>query len=84
MRTAVGLGTIHPVALPPKRRCQATWADHGETVLDVEMGSTGQMIDDVRLAVEGHKPISYTGRAGVMPTVEEIIEAAKKALKEGK
>lgn len=49
------------------------------------MSSTGQMIDDVRLAVEGHKPISYTGRAGgVIPTVEEIIEAAKKALKEVK
>ena len=43
------------------------------------------MIDDVRLAVEGQKPISYLGHAGgVMPTVEEMVEAAKKALKEGK
>ena len=41
------------------------------------------MIDDVRLAVEGQKPISYLGHAGgVMPTVEEMVEAAKKALKE--
>jgi 2-oxoglutarate ferredoxin oxidoreductase subunit alpha len=39
----------------------------------------------VRLAVEGQKPISYLGRAGgMMPTVEEMIEAAKKALKEVK
>ena len=47
------------------------------------MSSTGQMLDDVRLAVEGRKPIRYLGRAGgIMPTVEEIIEAAKTALKE--
>ena len=49
------------------------------------MSSTGQMIDDVRLGVEGQKPISFLGQAGgVMPTVEEIIEAAKNALKEVK
>jgi len=36
-------------------------------------------------AVEGRKPIHYLGHAGgVMPTVEEMVEAAKKALKEGK
>ena len=53
--------------------------------LDVEMSSTGQMIDDVRLAVEGQKPISYLGHAGgVMPTVEEMIESARTALKEVK
>ena len=33
----------------------------------------------------GRKPIHYLGHAGgVMPTVEEMVEAAKKALKEGK
>ena len=60
-------------------------ADHVKAFLDVEMSSTGQMIDDVRLSVEGRKPIHYLGHAGgVMPTVEEMVEAAKKALKEGK
>ena len=45
----------------------------------------GQMIDDVRLSVEGRKPIHYLGHAGgVMPTVEEMVDAAKAALKEGK
>lgn len=49
------------------------------------MSTTGQMLDDVRLAVEGQRPISYLGRAGgVMPTVEEMIESARKALKEVK
>ena len=49
------------------------------------MSTTGQMLDDVRLAVEGQKPISYLGHAGgIMPTVEEMIEWARKALKEVK
>ena len=47
------------------------------------MSSTGQMLDDVRLAVEGRKPVRYLGRAGgLLPTVEEIIESAKTAWKE--
>lgn len=84
----IKVGLFRPITLwpfPEKALRELTWADHVKAVLDVEMSSTGQMIDDVRLAVEGHKPISYTGRAGgVIPTVEEIIEAAKKALKEVK
>ena len=49
------------------------------------MSSTGQMLDDVRLSVEGQKPISYLGRAGgVIPTVEEMVDAARTALKEVK
>ena len=53
--------------------------------VDVEMSSTGQMIDDVRIALEGRKPLHYLGHAGgVMPTVEEMVDAAKKALKEVK
>ena len=59
--------------------------DHVKAILDVEMSTTGQMLDDVRLAVEGQKPITYLGRAGgIMPTVEEMIESARKALKEVK
>ena len=55
-----------------------------KVILDVEMSSTGQMLDDVRIAVEGRKPIRYLGRAGGMiPTVEEMAEAARAALKEG-
>ena len=58
---------------------------HVRVILDVEMSSTGQMLDDVRLAVEGRKPIRYLGHAGgIMPTVEEMIEAAKTALKEAR
>jgi len=82
------VGLFRPITLwpfPEKALRELTWSDHVKAVLDVEMSSTGQMLDDVRLAVEGHKPISYLGHAGgVIPTVEEMIEAAKAALKEVK
>ena len=58
---------------------------HVKHILDIELSSTGQMLDDVRLAVEGQKPISYLGHAGgVLPTVEEMVEAASGIMKEVK
>jgi 2-oxoglutarate ferredoxin oxidoreductase subunit alpha len=49
-------------------------------ILCVEM-SLGQMIDDVRLAVNGKCPVSFYGRTGGMvPSVEEILDAMKKAV----
>ena len=80
------VGLFRPVTIwpfPEKALHDLAAKDHVKAFLDTEMSSTGQMIDDVRLAVEGQKPIYYTGRAGgVIPAVEEIVEAAKKALKE--
>ena len=76
-----------PLCLSPTTEAlrKLSKADHVKAFLAVEMSSTGQMIDDVRLSVEGRKPIHYLGHAGgVMPTVEEMVEAAKKALKEVK
>ena len=80
------VGLFRPITIwpfPEKALHDLAAKDHVKVFLDTEMSSTGQMIDDVRLAVEGQKPIYYTGRAGgVIPAVEEIVEAAKKALKE--
>ena len=80
------VGLFRPITIwpfPEKALHELAAKDHVKIFLDTEMSSTGQMIDDVRLAVEGQKPIHYTGRAGgVIPAVEEIVEAAKKALKE--
>ena len=81
-------GLFRPITLwpfPEKQLHALAGEAHVKAILDVEMSSTGQMLDDVRLGVEGQKPISYLGRAGgVIPTVEEIVDAAKKALKEVK
>ena len=38
--------------------------------------SAGQMLEDVRLAVEGRCPVEFYGRmGGVMPLPDEILEA---------
>ena len=82
----VKAGLFRPVTLWPfPERALRNLADeaHVKVILDVEMSSTGQMLDDVRLAVEGRKPVRYLGSAGgLLPTVEEIIESAKTAWKE--
>ena len=39
----------------------------------------GQMVDDVRLAVNGKKPVHFFGRTGgVIPSVEEVVAETKK------
>ena len=46
--------------------------------LTVEM-STGQMVDDVRLAINGECPVHFYGRTGGMvPTVSEVINEIRK------
>ena len=43
--------------------------------------SMGQMVDDVRLAVNGKCPVRFFGRTGgVIPTPNEILQAAKDVL----
>ena len=84
-RQGVKAGLFRPITLwpfPEKQLHDLAGEDHVKVVLDVEM-SLGQMIDDVRLAVEGQKPVKFAGCAGGrIPSVEEIVEAAKNALKE--
>ena len=81
----VKVGLFRPITLwpfPEKALHDLAGNDHVKHILDIELSSTGQMIDDIRLAVEGQKPISYLGRAGgMMPSVEEMVEAVHKALK---
>ncbi|MDR2584634.1 MAG: 3-methyl-2-oxobutanoate dehydrogenase subunit VorB [Prevotellaceae bacterium] len=43
-------------------------------ILSVEL-STGQMVEDIRLSVEGKIPVDFYGRlGGVIPTPEEVLE----------
>ena len=40
--------------------------------------STGQLVDDVRLALEGRKPVEFFSRVGgVVPSAEEVLEAVE-------
>ncbi len=43
--------------------------------------NNGQMLEDVRLAVQGRVPIEFYNRmGGVVPNTEEIVEQVKKHL----
>jgi len=85
-KDGIKAGLFRPITLwpfPEQPLHELASQNHVKAFLDVEMSIDGQMIDDVRLSVEGQKPITYLGHAGgVMPTVEEMVESAQKALKE--
>ncbi len=68
-------GLFRPVTLwPYPSKALASAAARCRRVLVVEL-STGQMVEDVRLAVEGKVPVEFYGRCGGnVPSVEEINE----------
>ncbi len=71
-------GMIRPITLwPYPEKVIARAAETAGQFLVVEM-SMGQMVDDVRLAVNGKKPVSFFGRTGgVIPTPAEVLEQIK-------
>ena len=73
----VNVGLIRPITLwpfPKKAVYDAVMQDGVKSCLTVELNA-GQMVEDVRLAVNGAKKVEYLGHAGsLMPTVEEIKE----------
>jgi 2-oxoisovalerate ferredoxin oxidoreductase alpha subunit len=68
------VGLVRPITLYPFPKAQI--GDLARTVsafLAVEL-STGQMVEDVRLAVNGSKPVEFYGRAGGnVPSAEEVL-----------
>jgi 2-oxoglutarate ferredoxin oxidoreductase subunit alpha len=75
-------GLFRPITLFPfpEERIKevSSWV---KAVMTVEM-NMGQMVDDVRLAVEGRCPVHFYGRTGgVVPSVEEIVHEAGKILR---
>jgi pyruvate/2-oxoacid:ferredoxin oxidoreductase alpha subunit len=67
------VGLFRPISLYPfPSVALAATARNCGTVLVVEM-STGQMVEDVRLAVSGSVPVEFYGRfGGFVPSVEEV------------
>lgn len=72
------VGLIRPITLWPYPYDEfKKIGDNCKGILTVEM-NTGQMIDDVKIAVDGRFPVSFYGRTGGMvPTPNEIIEKVK-------
>ncbi|MFO7814428.1 MAG: 3-methyl-2-oxobutanoate dehydrogenase subunit VorB [Halanaerobiales bacterium] len=72
------VGMIRPITLFPfPTDIINETAERVDDFLAVEM-STGQMVEDVRLAVNGKKPVHFYGRTGgVVPSPEEIVDKIK-------
>jgi len=67
------IGLLRPITLWPFPKVRlAELAESARKFITVEM-STGQMVDDVRLAVNGRVPVEFYGRwGGSVPAVEEL------------
>jgi len=71
-------GWIRPITLWPFPTEQISRAANELRVFFVVEMSSGQMVDDVRLAVAGKAPVLFHGRpGGGIPTVDEILDKIK-------
>jgi pyruvate/2-oxoacid:ferredoxin oxidoreductase alpha subunit len=68
-------GLLRPITLYPfpVEQVRAA-ARQAKAFVTVEL-SNGQMVDDVRLALGGSRPVEFFGRmGGMVPTAEEVLE----------
>jgi len=76
------LQLIRPITLYPfPKRAIANAAKRTAAFLTVEM-SAGQMVEDVRLAVEGVRPVYFYGRmGGAVPTASEVLREVRRIIR---
>jgi len=77
----IKVGLIRPITLYPfPEKVIENRASQVKFFFDTEMNE-GQMLEDVKLAVNGKKPVYFHGRlGGIVPTAEEILDEFKKHL----
>ncbi len=75
----IKVGLLRPISLFPfPYERMRKLAEEVKAILVVEMNG-GQMLEDVRLGVEGITPISFYGRmGGMVPMPEEVLEEIQK------
>jgi len=80
-KEGIKVGLIRPITLYPfPTKIIAKFADKVKSFMAIEM-SAGQMVEDVRLAVNGKVDVNFYGRmGGVIPTPEEIVDEFKKTI----
>lgn len=80
----IKVGLIRPITLWPfPKESLKKAAEHAKQFISVEL-SMGQMIEDVRLAIECKAPVSLVYRAGGMiPLPEQVLAAIEEAAKGG-
>ncbi len=81
----IKVGLIRPITLfPYPKQIIGEMANRVKGFLAVEM-SAGQMVEDVRLAVNGKVPVEHYGRlGGMIPTPNEVVQALEEKLLKGK
>jgi 2-oxoglutarate ferredoxin oxidoreductase subunit alpha len=81
----IKVGVFRPISLFPFPYEQIkSHTSKIKGILDVEMNA-GQMIEDVKLGVEGKVPVEFHGRmGGIVPTPDEILEALENYIAGGK
>jgi 2-oxoglutarate ferredoxin oxidoreductase subunit alpha len=77
-KQGIKAGLFRPITLWPfPTKALNAYKDKLKRILVVELNA-GQMIEDVKLAVECKIPVEYHGRlGGIVPTPQEVLEALK-------
>ena len=77
----IKVGLLRPITLWPfPSDIISKYADRVKGILTVEMNA-GQMVEDVRLAVNGKVKVEFYGRlGGIVPTPDKVYEALKEKL----
>ncbi len=81
-KKGIKIGLLRPITLWPfPSDILNELATKVKGFLSVEMNA-GQMVEDVRLAVNGKAPVAHFGRmGGMIPTPSEVLEALENELK---
>ncbi|ALO14029.1 2-oxoglutarate oxidoreductase subunit KorA [Salinivirga cyanobacteriivorans] len=80
----IKVGLLRPITLYPFPNKELnSLADQVKGMLSVEM-SAGQMVQDIKLAVNGKIPVEHFGRfGGIIPSPEEIVNALEEKIIKG-
>jgi 2-oxoglutarate ferredoxin oxidoreductase subunit alpha len=77
----IKVGLFRPITLWPFPSKEIANMAKGKKGILVAEINAGQMVDDVRLAINGAVNVEYFGRlGGIVPEPEEIVEALKKTI----
>lgn len=77
----IKVGLLRPITLWPfPKKAIAKYADKVKGMLSVELNA-GQMVEDIRLAVNGKVKVEHFGRlGGIVPDPDEVVKAIKSKL----
>jgi 2-oxoglutarate/2-oxoacid ferredoxin oxidoreductase subunit alpha len=79
----IKMGLLRPITVwpfPEEQYDKLAGLDRVKFFMSVEM-NVGQMVEDIRLCVNGRKPVYFYGRTGgIIPTPEEILKVAKERM----